>query len=183
MPEIKDTYTKLTAYLNKQNTLGRAKTFFYKYPNSKAFKQWFIETFFPFIVTNEQLVVNIIFNGEDVTVKIGNIELGYAGAAGIALIIGIITEAFFRFRFLKSLSAVPNFQPKEKPDYFDQLANAGNKQDLMIRSLLYFALGIVLIVFGYLSEFEIFEWIICIAFSLGAIIMGIINLIAVLRKK
>lgn len=31
MPEIKDTYTtytKLTAYLNKQNTLGRAKTFF-----------------------------------------------------------------------------------------------------------------------------------------------------------
>lgn len=25
--------------------------------------------FFPFIVTNEQLVVNIIFNGEDVTVK------------------------------------------------------------------------------------------------------------------
>ena len=74
MPEIKDTYTKLTAYLNKQNTLGRAKTFFYKYPNSKAFKQWFIETFFPFIVTNEQLVVNIIFNGEDVTVKKGNIE-------------------------------------------------------------------------------------------------------------
>ena len=73
MPEIKDTYTKLTAYLNKQNTLGRAKTFFYKYPNSKAFKQWFIETFFPFIVTNEQLVVNIIFNGEDVTVKKGNI--------------------------------------------------------------------------------------------------------------
>lgn len=71
MPEIKDTYTKLTAYLNKQNTLGRAKTFFYKYPNSKAFKQWFIETFFPFIVTNEQLVVNIIFNGEDVTVKKG----------------------------------------------------------------------------------------------------------------
>lgn len=117
------------------------------------------------------------------SLKIGNIELGYAGAAGIALIIGIITEAFFRFRFLKSLSAVPNFQPKEKPDYFDQLANAGNKQDLMIRSLLYFALGIVLIVFGYLSEFEIFEWIICIAFSLGAIIMGIINLIAVLRKK
>ena len=117
------------------------------------------------------------------SLKIGNIELGYAGAAGIALIIGIIKEAFFRFRFLKSLSAVPNFQPKEKPDYFDQLANAGNKQDLMIRSLLYFALGIVLIVFGYLSEFEIFEWIICIAFSLGAIIMGIINLIAVLRKK
>ena len=46
MPEIKDTYTKLTAYLNKQNTLGRAKTFFINTQTQKAFKQWFIETFF-----------------------------------------------------------------------------------------------------------------------------------------
>lgn len=68
------TYTKLTILINKQQTLGRAKTFFKNYPDVKSFKKWFIETFFPFIINNESLVINININGESTTIKKDNIE-------------------------------------------------------------------------------------------------------------
>ena len=74
VPIETDTYTKLTISINKPNTLGRAKTFFRNYPNIDLFKQWFIETFFPFIINNDNLVVNIILNGENTVIKKENIK-------------------------------------------------------------------------------------------------------------
>lgn len=68
------TYTKLTILINRQQTLGRAKTFFKNYHNSELFKQWFIETFFPFIISNETLVINISLNGDSFTIKKDSIE-------------------------------------------------------------------------------------------------------------
>lgn len=68
------TYTKLTILINKQQTFGRAKTFFKNCHNSELFKQWFIETFFPFIINNETLIINISLNGDGFTVKKDNIE-------------------------------------------------------------------------------------------------------------
>ena len=73
--EVKNsTYTKLTILINKQLALGRAKTFFKNYPNSELFKQWFIETFFPFIISDEALVINISLNGDCFTIKKDSIE-------------------------------------------------------------------------------------------------------------
>lgn len=69
-----NTYTKLTILINKQQTLGRAKTFFRNYSNSQSFKQWFIETFFPFIITNKLLIINISLNGDNVIIKKDSIE-------------------------------------------------------------------------------------------------------------
>ena len=69
-----NTYTKLTILINKQQTLGRAKTFFRNYSNSQSFKQWFIETFFPFIITNKLLIINISRNGDNVIIKKDSIE-------------------------------------------------------------------------------------------------------------
>ncbi len=68
------TYTKLTILINKQQTLGRAKTFFKTYSNSGLFKQWFIETFFPFIISNESLIINVSLNGDDFTIRKDSIE-------------------------------------------------------------------------------------------------------------
>lgn len=73
-PTEKDTYTELKIKINKQNTFGRAKTFFKNFEDAKAIKQWFIETFFPFLVTNEDLKVSISFNGDTVSVSKKNIE-------------------------------------------------------------------------------------------------------------
>ena len=73
--EVKNnTYTKLTILINKQLSLGRAKTFFKSYSTHELFKQWFIETFFPFIISNETLVINISFNGNSFTIKKDSIE-------------------------------------------------------------------------------------------------------------
>ena len=69
-----NTYTKLTILINKQQTLGRAKTFFRNYSNSQSFKQWFIETFFPFIITNKLLIINISLNGDNVIINKDSIE-------------------------------------------------------------------------------------------------------------
>lgn len=73
--EVKNsTYTKLTILINKQQSLGRAKTFFKSYSTHELFKQWFIETFFPFIISNETLVINISFNENSFTIKKDSIE-------------------------------------------------------------------------------------------------------------
>lgn len=72
--DCNDTYTKLTLSINRPNTFGRAKTFFKKYADVESFKQWFIETFFPFIINNELLVINIYYNGEYEQIKKQTVE-------------------------------------------------------------------------------------------------------------
>ena len=63
------TYTKLTLEIEKQNSLGRVNTFFKKHSGVSDFKQWLVSTFFPIIVTNEDLTINIELNGESDTVN------------------------------------------------------------------------------------------------------------------
>lgn len=73
-PTTNDTYTKLTIDISKQNSFSRAKTFFRKYSSPKELKQWFVETFFPVIVANDDLVVNICYNGSEEVVTRKSIE-------------------------------------------------------------------------------------------------------------
>lgn len=67
--KVQDTYTKLTVIVNKTNSLSRAKTFFNKYSDRNELKNWFVKNFFPFIINNENLSINIIFNGDSVCIK------------------------------------------------------------------------------------------------------------------
>lgn len=70
-----DTYTKLTIKINKQASLSRARTFFSKYSDCDKFKDWFVENFFPFIVSNEKLAINVAYNGEDpITINKDSLE-------------------------------------------------------------------------------------------------------------
>ncbi len=73
-PIENDSFTKLTILINKSNSFGRAKTFFAKHSDAGEFKQWFVETFFPFIVNNEKLVVSISFNENEVSVQKDDVE-------------------------------------------------------------------------------------------------------------
>lgn len=109
--------------------------------------------------------------------------LDYAGSILASIVIAIITEVFYRTKFLKRLHSIKDFTPVRQNDYFDRLAKNATKQDLMIRTFLYFALGILLIAFGIVSEFEQLEWMICFAVSLFSIAMGLVNLLAISRKK
>lgn len=67
--DLTDSYTNLKLTIQKNNTLNRAKTFFKKYADIGAIKQWFIETFFPFIANNEQLEISLVYNGNVATIK------------------------------------------------------------------------------------------------------------------
>ena len=64
-----DSYTILNISISSQQKLGRANTFFNKYKDIKSIKNWFIETFFPFIITNDKLEFTISYNGEKEIIK------------------------------------------------------------------------------------------------------------------
>lgn len=69
-----DTYTQLTLSISKSQTFGRAHTFFKKYNNIEKLKFWIIETFFPFLIQNNKLILNLTFNGESATIDRKSIE-------------------------------------------------------------------------------------------------------------
>lgn len=69
-----DTYTLLTLSISKSQSFGRAHTFFKKYNNIEKLKLWVIETFFPFLIQNNKLILNLTFNGESATIDRKSIE-------------------------------------------------------------------------------------------------------------
>lgn len=69
-----DSYTQLTLIVNKPQTFGRAHTFFKRRNNIEELKLWVVETFFPFIIQNKKLIINLLFNGESVTITRESIE-------------------------------------------------------------------------------------------------------------
>ena len=69
-----DTYTQLTLSISKSQTFGRAHTFFKKYNNIEKLKFWVIEIFFPFLIQNNKLILNLTFNGESATIDRKSIE-------------------------------------------------------------------------------------------------------------
>lgn len=64
MTDAEDTYTILKIVIDRQNTLSRANTFFKKYDGIASLKQWVVETFFPALVSNDDLVIKLVLNGE-----------------------------------------------------------------------------------------------------------------------
>ena len=70
-----ETYTELRIEISKQQRYNRAKTFFKKYESIKELKQWFIETFFPDIVSNEDILIHLSYNNESTTISQKSIEL------------------------------------------------------------------------------------------------------------
>lgn len=70
-----ETYTELKIEISKQQRYNRAKTFFKKYESINDLKQWFIETFFPDIVSNEDILIHLSYNNESTTISQRSIEL------------------------------------------------------------------------------------------------------------
>lgn len=69
-----DSSTKLRIEIHKRQSFGRAKTFFSKYSDIETFKQWFVETFFPFIVSNDALEIVVQLNDSREIIKKKSIE-------------------------------------------------------------------------------------------------------------
>lgn len=71
---LQDTYTKISVQVKGQQKYGRAKTFFKKYENITALKQWFIDTFFPILVTNDDVKVDLTYNHDNAIISKESIE-------------------------------------------------------------------------------------------------------------
>ena len=71
---LQDTYTKLIVQVKTQQKFGRANTFFKKYDSITSLKQWFIDTFFPILITNDDVKVDLTYNHDNVIISKGSIE-------------------------------------------------------------------------------------------------------------
>lgn len=72
--DLTDSYTTLKINIYSHNCLSRANTFFNKNKGIEELKQWFIETFFPFIINNENLEIELKYNGMKEIVKKDSVE-------------------------------------------------------------------------------------------------------------
>jgi hypothetical protein len=70
----RDTGAILRLQISKQQSLGRANTFFSKYSDVDKLATWFIDTFFPFFMENETLNLKIDIDGTIVSINKDFIE-------------------------------------------------------------------------------------------------------------
>ncbi|WP_108961428.1 ATP-binding protein [Leptospira ellinghausenii] len=68
------TSTKLTMRFTKQQSFKRLETFIYKYDDIEKLRNYFIENFFPFIINNEKLTLEIDYNNSNVKINKKYIE-------------------------------------------------------------------------------------------------------------
>jgi len=66
--------TTLKLFITKQQSCGRARTFFAKYPDIEKLKDWFIDHFFPFFMEDESLELVIELDGRRKTINKGFIK-------------------------------------------------------------------------------------------------------------
>ena len=112
------------------------------------------------------------------SIKFGEFQFGFAGSLLVSAIVFLILEAFFRLRFLASLSISDHFVPYKKETILERLKSNSSKTDLLMRSFLYSAFGILLIIYGFMAEFNTTEMILCSASSVCLIGYGLLQLIA-----
>lgn len=72
--EQQNSYTNLTLTIENKANYSRAKTFFSKVDNLDKLKLWISETFFPFFIQNQDLTINLWYNGKDAIINRDKIE-------------------------------------------------------------------------------------------------------------
>ena len=130
----------------------------------------------------KRLIIPIVIFALTYTVDLLGFKFGVIGASVFAIIAFVALEYLFRFRFLKSMIILPNFVPNKKENYFHQLAASTNLSSLVLKGVLYLALGVLLILFGFQEQFKTLEWIVCISITIVIEIVGCFQLYAAYIK-
>ena len=131
----------------------------------------------------KRYIIPVVIFALTYTIDLFGFKFGVIGASAVSLLSFIVTEYFFRFRFLKSMITVPNFIPNKQEDYFHQLATSSPLSSLILKGILYIILGCMLVVFGIQENFKTLEWIVCIIITIILVIVGIFQLYASYLKK
>lgn len=126
----------------------------------------------------KRFVIPVIIFALTYSVDIFGLSFGIVGASAASILSYVCLEFFFRFRLLNSMSVIPNFVPDKQEDYFHQLANKAPLSNLIIKGLLYIALGVLLVIFGFQENFQTIEWIVCIILTIVVVVIGSFQLYA-----
>lgn len=101
----------------------------------------------------------------------------------IGVVVAIIYEVAFRFKFLETLVAINNFKPKEKYSIIDQIANSNQKQKTIIKAILYVALAVLIIINAYRQHLSTPLMILSYLVSVFGVASAVINTIALTKMK
>ena len=113
--------------------------------------------------------------------QIKYINIYLAALAALIVLVGL--EFLFRFRFLRSLTVIPNFRPERKMSYFEQVNERNEKNVLLMKALLYLLFGVLLGVYAFMKEMSTVELAILLIVSLVICIYGITYLVALAKRK
>lgn len=115
--------------------------------------------------------------------NLGAMHVGWIEAGVVAIITFLGLEFFFRFKFLKTLTIIPNFVPEKKLSIIEQVNDKNERNPLMLKAFLYMLLGVVLILYAYQQNNTGFNLIIMWVLSIFVIGVGCTYLYAVLKRK
>ena len=136
-----------------------------------------------FNLYQKRLIIPLIVFALLLNYRIGSFYINIYLAALAALIVLVGLEFLFRFRFLRSLTVIPNFRPERKMSYFEQVNERNEKNVLLMKALLYLLFGVLLGVYAFMKEMSTVELAILLIVSLVICIYGITYLVALKKKK
>ena len=113
--------------------------------------------------------------------QFGGHYFGFQETLMIAVITIMMMEVMFRFHYLRSLQAVPGFQPTGDDGIVTRMTKDTSKGMLIYKAVLYFALGALLILLAYTENFGQVELICCYILSFIVSIVAVIYLIGSFR--
>jgi len=110
-----------------------------------------------------------------IVLSVFGMQMVYAGMIAAA---AFIVLQIMYMRFLTTLSPVKKFVPGIQKKLTVRMAEGFSRQKLIVRSLVFFAVGILVVVNGIYSHFEAAAMVIDYVILAGCIVIGILNLIA-----
>ncbi len=102
---------------------------------------------------------------------------------GLLLILGIMLEYSYRKRFIPSLTCIQNMKPFKKLSPIDSLVELGDKKRCLFLSIMYLALGILIVINGIQIKLSPFVMAGNVIVAIGAVYFAVINLIAYTKIK
>lgn len=136
-----------------------------------------------FSLYQKRFIIPLIVFALLLNYRIGSFYFDIYIAALAAIIVLVGLEFLFRFRFLRSLTVIPNFRPERKTSYLEQINKTNEKNVLLIKALLYLLFGVLLAVYAFMKEITELELIIMLIISVVICIYGIIYLVALAKRK
>ncbi len=113
----------------------------------------------------------------------GSMHVGWVEAGAVALITLLGLEYFFRFKYLKTLTVIPNFKPEKKESFLKKVNRQNEPKILLLKGFLYILFGVLLLIYAYQLNSTGFDLIIMAVISGVVIIVGLTYLYALIVRK